>query len=90
MDLSLEDGLAKREQWASTLLEVDDLVAEIIKSLKAKGFDSPYLKNFVVSRINPLRFGKAADVGEALEKMKAKAEAFNVEKIKESDVSRSG
>jgi hypothetical protein len=24
--------------------------------LKERGFDSPYLKNFVVARVNPLRF----------------------------------
>lgn len=90
LDVSLADGLAQREVWADQLLAIDDRVAELVKGLKDKGFDSPYLKNFVVARINPLRFGKAADVGEALEKMAAKAEKFDLGKIKESDVSRSG
>ena len=90
LDCSIEEGIAKREIWATQLLAIDDIVATIIKDLKAKGFDSPYLKNFVVARINPLRFGSAADVGDALDKMLAKAEKFDAGKIKESDVSRSG
>ena len=90
LDGPLSDGLVTRQAWATRLLEIDDLVAEIVKTLKDRGFDSPYLKNFVVARINPLRFGKAADVGEALEKMAKKAESFDLEKVKESDISRSG
>jgi ParB family chromosome partitioning protein len=90
MDCSIEEGIVKREGWATQLLAIDDRVAEIIKTLKARGFDSPYLKNFVVARINPLRFGSATDVGDALEKMQAKAEKFDNEKIRESDVQRSG
>lgn len=90
LDESLADGLVKREAWAAELLAIDEMVAGIIKGLKEKGFDSPYLKNFVVARINPLRFGKATDVGDALEKMRAKAEKFDLGKIKESDLSRAG
>ncbi len=90
LDESLADALKTREAWATQLLAIDEVVAELVKGLKERGFDSPYLKNFVVARINPLRFGKAADVGEALEKMAAKAEKFDLGKIKESDVSRAG
>ena len=90
LDCSLEEGIEKREVWASKLLEIDDRVGEIIDELKAKGFDSPYLKNFVVARINPLRFGKAVDVGDALDKMADKAAKFDAGKIKESDIQRSG
>ena len=31
-------------------------VTELVDALKKKGLDSPYLRNFVVARINPLKF----------------------------------
>ena len=38
-------------------MDLDSKVAEVIAKLKAKGFVSPYLRAFVVGRINPLREG---------------------------------
>ena len=42
------------------LLEFDDAVGEAVDKLKARGLTSPYLKAFVVARVNPLRFMKGA------------------------------
>ena len=52
------DALDERERRAEVLLAFDDAVAGAVARLKEKGFDSPYLKNFVVARVNPLRFIK--------------------------------
>jgi len=74
------------------LLEIDDLVAELAAALKEKGFESPYLKSFVVARLNPLRFrrGSTLPFEEALDKMLAAAKGFDARKIKLSDLARSG
>ena len=48
----------KREELADVLLGLDDAVVAVVDALKKKGFTSPYLKAFVVARINPLRFIK--------------------------------
>ncbi len=41
---------------AKALMDLDKTVIEKVEALKAKGLTSPYLKSFVVARINPIRF----------------------------------
>src|SRR5882757_8672640 len=55
---TLPVSLREREGFAARLLEIDGLVKKIIAALQAKGFKSPYLRNYVVARINPVRFHK--------------------------------
>lgn len=88
----LTKALARREKWASKVLAIDDRVGTIVEQLKKRGFTSPYLRPFVVARVNPIRFSKATefDVDEVLGKMGAAAERFNVEKVKQEDVARAG
>ena len=91
MDQSLSDALIRREAWAEKLLAIDDGVAAAVKGLKARGFDSPYLKNFVVARVNPVRFSKgSAEMEPTLEKMLAKITAFDVGGVKEEQIAASG
>jgi len=65
-----------------------------VEALKARGLTSPYLKSFVVARINPVRFRpKGSDplsFDEALGRMSKALEKFNPEKIKVADLARSG
>ena len=46
-------------------------MARVVEALKKKGLTSPYLKPFVVARINPIRFSKATefDFDEVIDKM---------------------
>jgi ParB family chromosome partitioning protein len=91
MDAPLSESLAAREERATALLAVDDEVARVVKTLKERGIESPYLKNFVVARINPLRWAKGpANFEETLEKMRAKAESFAVEKVTADMIRASG
>jgi ParB family chromosome partitioning protein len=84
-----------RGERAERLLQVDEKVAEVVAKLKAAGFQSVYLKAFVIARINPLRFQKAAKPGQkapraelfpTLDKMLASAGKFDVGKVKASDL----
>jgi ParB family chromosome partitioning protein len=62
-----------------------------VKKLKARGFVSPYLKAFVVARSNPLRFMKEPpELVDLIKTIRGKVERFNVEKIKQEDISASG
>jgi ParB family chromosome partitioning protein len=92
IDLPLAAALAERERRAARLLELDDAVAVVVAKLKERGFTSPYLKAFVVARINPTRFSKATsfDFEEVLGKMLAAAGKFNVEEIRQEDLARAG
>ena len=80
------------ERRAEMLMELDERVTEAVKKLKDKGFVSPYLRTFVVARINPLRWiqGDPPPLEEVLKTMRDRAARFNVDKIKQSDLANMG
>jgi ParB family chromosome partitioning protein len=88
----LPTALAIRRERAEKLLELNELVNEAVKSMKSRGLESPYLKAFVVARINPLRFQRkpTADFDETIDKMLASARRFDATKVKADQVARSG
>jgi ParB family chromosome partitioning protein len=90
LDTPLPKAVKERERRAGLVLAIDDRVTAIVEKLKARGFTSPYLRPFVVSRINPIRFSKATsfDFDEVLEKMTASAGKFNLDKVKPEEVTR--
>jgi ParB family chromosome partitioning protein len=91
-DESLNKSMKAREKSAEQLLDLDAKVAEAVAKLKAKGFISPYLKAFVVARINPLRWiqGEPPPLEEVLKTMRDRAAKFNVDKIKQEDLASAG
>jgi ParB family chromosome partitioning protein len=91
-DEKLSRALPERERRARVLLAFDDAVSEAVARLKERGFDSPYLKAFVVARVNPLRFMKgAAPPFDALfEQMTKRARGMDPGKVRGEDVARSG
>jgi ParB family chromosome partitioning protein len=92
MRRALPDALMERRLRADKLLELNDLVNQAVASLKAKGMESPYLKAFVVARINPLRFQRkpTADFDETIDKMLNSARRFDAGKIRTDQVARTG
>ena len=90
----LRAALVVRQEHAKTVLALDDLVVKQVEALKAKGLTSPYLKSFVVARINPIRFrpkdAPPLSFDEALDRMTKAAVKFNPDKIKERDLASSG
>jgi ParB family transcriptional regulator, chromosome partitioning protein len=92
LDERLAKALVERERRASKLLAIDDEVSRVVQKLKGRGFTSPYLRPFVVARINPIRFSTSTefDVDDVLDKMHRSAAKFNVEKVKQQDIVRAG
>jgi len=88
----LSVALEERRARAAKLLELNEYVNEAVKGLKAKGLESPYLKAFVVSRINHLRFVKEKhpDFDSTLDKILGAAKRFNPGNVKADQVARSG
>ena len=90
----LHVALSLRQQRAKTVLELDDLVVKQVEALKAKGLTSPYLKSFVVARVNPIRFrpkeAPPLSFDDALGRMMQAATRFNPDKIKMDDLAKSG
>jgi ParB family chromosome partitioning protein len=91
-DEPISKALKEHEKHAEMLMELDEKVAEVMKKLKDRGFVSPYLRAFVVSRINPLRFmqGEPPPLDEVLKTMTGRAAKFNTEKIKQEDLASAG
>jgi ParB family chromosome partitioning protein len=87
-------SLRERENHAARLTEIDGLVKKIMDGLQAKGFKSPYLRNYVVARINPVRFHKVKKgdtkppmpLAQALTRMAAAAKTFKLDSISHSDL----
>jgi ParB family chromosome partitioning protein len=83
---------AVRQARAEALLAFDDAVGEVVARLRARGFQSPYLRAFVVARVNPLRFikGEAPPPDELLATMTRRARGMDVGRIRPDEIARSG
>src|SRR5206468_8373438 len=87
-DEPLRSGIKDHEKRAGMVLDLEEKVAAVVKKLKERGLVSPYLRSFVVARINPLRWikGEPPPLEEVLKTMRERAARFNVEKIKPQDL----
>lgn len=92
LDEPIGKALKERERRAKKVLKLDDAVTAVVDKLKARGLTSPYLKPFVVARVNYTRFSKATsfDFDEAFDKIIASAQKFNVDRVNQQDVARAG
>jgi len=92
LDERMPRALAERERRATKLLAIDDDVTKIVQKLKTKGLTSPYLRPFVVARINPIRFSTSTEFefDDVLDRMKKSAGKFNIDKVRQEDVVRAG
>jgi ParB family chromosome partitioning protein len=92
LDEPMAKALKERQRRGNKVLELDEAVSKVVDALKSKGLTSPYLKAFVVARINYIRFSKATefDFDEVIDKLTASARKFNVEKVKQEDVAKAG
>jgi ParB family chromosome partitioning protein len=96
IDVFLGDKLPKaldiRRARAAKLLELNEYVNEAVKGLKAKGLESPYLKAFVVARVNHLRWVKEKhpDFDDTMETILKAAKKFNVANVRPDQVAKSG
>ena len=93
LDQTLAKSLRQREQWAVRLMDIDDRVTAHVKVLQERGMKSPYLRQVVVARCNPVRWipskkgeGPPMSVAEALTRMTASVRKFDPEKIRPQDL----
>jgi ParB family chromosome partitioning protein len=93
-DRPLTTSLRERDGYAARLLEIDTQVKRAIADLTKKGFKSPYLRNYVVARLNPVRFHKVKKgdtkppmpIAQALTRMAAASKKFDVGSVSNSDI----
>jgi ParB family chromosome partitioning protein len=87
-DDPLRVAIKSHEKHATMVLDLEEKVGAAVKKLKERGLVSPYLRSFVVARINPLRWIKGDPPGleDVLKTMRERAAKFNVEKIRPQDL----
>jgi ParB family chromosome partitioning protein len=91
---TLAASLREREGFASRLLDIDAHAKRIIETLQTRGFKSPYLRNYVVARINPVRFHKSKKgdtkppmpLAQALTRMAAAVKNFKIDTVSNADL----
>lgn len=90
---TLAAALRQREQWATRLLDIDDRVTAHVAALQKLGMRSPYLRQLVVARCNPVRWiplkkGAAPPMplGEALTRTAAAVRKFDPAKVRPGDL----
>jgi ParB family chromosome partitioning protein len=84
LSVTLSQALAVRRARAARVLALDEAVTAAVAQLKARGFQSPYLKTFVVARINPLRFKRTAraDFEETIDTMLGAVQKLDIAKVR--------
>ena len=88
---ALPKALEMRRERAGRILELDSAVTDAMKKLKERGFESPYLRPFVIARINPIRFKRgAADADEVIDTMLASARKFDAGRVRPDQVAKAG
>jgi ParB family chromosome partitioning protein len=93
-DRFLGVSLRERENYAARLIDIDAQAKKVIDMLQKLGFKSPYLRNYVVARINPVRFHKAKKgdtkppmpIAQALTRMAAAVKNFKVDSVSNADL----
>ncbi len=92
VDDRLQDAVEAHEKLADAVLDLEDKVSAAVARLKERGLTSPYLRSFVVARINPLRWiqGELPPAERVIAQMRDRAAKFNVERVKQDDLARMG
>jgi len=87
-DEPIRTALKVHERRAALLLELEEKVAEAVAKLKERGLQSPYLRSFVVARVNPLRWiqGELPSAEKVLQTMRDRAARFNADKVNQKDL----
>jgi ParB family chromosome partitioning protein len=84
----LKKTVKQHEKRAGMVMDLEEKVADVVQRLKDRKLTSPYLRTFVVARINPLRWikGEPPELEDVLKTMSDRAAKFNVEKVKPQDL----
>ncbi len=91
-DAPIEEAIEEHERLAALTLEVEEKVSAAVARLREKGLVSPYLRSFVVARINPLRWikGDLPPADKVLTTMRDRAAKMDVSKVRQEDLARMG
>ncbi len=83
--------LPEREERAGMVRGADEVLSEVIATLKKRGLRHPYVKNFVLSRTTPLTRQRKTlpSFEQTFKKLRVNLEGFDVAKVRYEDIQRS-
>ncbi len=86
----LDDAYEQRLERATAVEQADALLTQVVARLKKRGITHPYVKNFVMARVNPLTRARKTvpSFAQAWEKIQAGLEKFDAEKVRGEDIAR--
>ncbi len=92
VDEPLKTAIASHEKLADLVLELEEKVAAAVARLKERGLTSPYLRSFVVARVNPLRWikGDLPPAEKVITQMRDRAAKLDLARVKQEDLARMG
>jgi ParB family chromosome partitioning protein len=91
LDGTFARTLPQREKRAAQVRDADAALAEVVARIHKRGIRHPFVKNYVLARTNPLTRQRKTvpSFDQALSKLKANIEAFDVGKVRYEDIQRS-
>jgi ParB family transcriptional regulator, chromosome partitioning protein len=89
-DEPIDDAIEAHEKLAEAVLELESAVSSVVAKLRERGLTSPYLRSFVVARVNPLRWikGELPPAERVIAQMRERVGKFNTERVKQEDLAR--
>ena len=94
VDAFLKQALAKayeeRQHRAELVERADALLTQVAARLKKRGIVHPYVKNFVMARVNPLTRARKTlpSFDQTWEKLQANLDTFDPDTVKTEDIAR--
>lgn len=88
LDLPLKSAYNEREKRSQILEEVDQIVIDLVTQLKERGINHPFVKNFIVSKCNPLGRKRKTEMTyeDVMEKLKENLTGFDTSSLSLSDI----
>ncbi len=86
----LPDAYEERLQRAAVVENADTLLTQVVSRLKKRGIAHPYVKNFVMARVNPLSRARKTvpSFAQVWDKIQTGLEKFDVDKVRGEDIAR--
>jgi ParB family chromosome partitioning protein len=87
----LAEGIAAREERAELVRRADESLDAVVKQLRRRGINHPYVKNYVLARTTPLTRARKTlpSFEQTFLKLRANLESFDAARVRYEDIQRS-
>ena len=92
LEIPIKEAYIEREKRSQVLQEIDEIVRDVVIKLKEKGISHPFVKNFVVSKCNPLKRKRKTELKyeEAMQKFKENLISLDIDSLTLTELMKEG